>query len=67
MQPWFEKFRFEDFKVEDAPRGDRPTAIKDGDLKAFLEVNPSQTVHKIAESLGVTKTAKTYMASEKMC
>lgn len=58
-QRWFKKFRSGGFNLEDAPRSDRPNAIRDDDLKVFAEVSPSQTVYEIAEGLGVRKTSVT--------
>lgn len=48
---WLKKLRSEDFSLEDESRSERPTAISDDDLKAFVEANPSQTVREIAKDL----------------
>lgn len=50
-------FRSGDFNPEGAPRSARLTTIRDDGLKAFVEVNRSQTVHELAEGLEVSKTA----------
>lgn len=55
-QRWFEKIRSGDFNLEDASSSGRPTAIRDDDLKTFLEVHP---VREIEEGPGDSKTAIT--------
>jgi len=52
---WYEKFRQEDFSLEDEPRAGRPQKIKTGELQALLNINSAQK--KLAKQLAVTQQA----------
>lgn len=56
-QKWYAKFRSGDFDVNDAPRSGRPTKINSSNVKAIIEVNPSQSVREIATTLSISHTS----------
>jgi len=51
------RFKDEDFNVEDKPRSRQPKKFEDKKLEALLEEDQSQTQEELAESLGVTQQA----------
>jgi len=52
---WYQKFRQEDFSLEDEPRAGRPQKIEMDELQVLLDINFAQTENKLAEQLGVTQ------------
>jgi len=53
----YQKFRQEDFSLEDEQRAGRPERIETDELQALLDINSAQTEKKLAKQLGVTQQA----------
>ena len=51
---WFAKFRSGDFYLEGELRSGRATVMQDENMRTLVETDPSQTVRKMAEELGVS-------------
>lgn len=56
-QKWFAKFRSGNFSMNDASRSGRSTEIESDDIKAIVDVNPTQTVREIATRLKISHTS----------
>ncbi|EGI70647.1 Mariner Mos1 transposase [Acromyrmex echinatior] len=54
---WFQRFKNDDFHVEDQHSGGREKVFKDAELKALLDQDSCQNQKKLARSLGVTRPA----------
>ena len=54
---WFQRFKNDDFDVEDRHSGGREKIFEDAELKALLEQDSCQNQEKLARSLGVTQQA----------
>ncbi|GBP43140.1 Mariner Mos1 transposase [Eumeta japonica] len=56
---WFQKFKNDDFDVEDKDRSEMPKNYEDAELKELLEKDSSQTQneHELALTLEVTQKA----------
>jgi len=52
---WFQKFRQEDFSLEDEPRAGRPQKIETDKLQALPDINSTQTEKELAEQVGVAQ------------
>jgi len=52
---WYQKFRQEDFSLEDEPRAGCPQKIETDELQTLLDINSAQTKKELAEQLGVTQ------------
>jgi len=50
---WYQKFRQEDYSLEDEPRAGGSQKIETDGLQALLDINSAQTANKLAEQLGV--------------
>jgi histone-lysine N-methyltransferase SETMAR len=57
---WFERFREEDYSLEDKSRSGRPTEINLDELKQLIKSNPSLTSRNVASTLGCTHGAVLY-------
>lgn len=51
---WFQRFRAEDYNLEDRPRTGRPSEVDDDRLRQMLDDNPRQTTRELAEILEVS-------------
>ena len=54
---WFQRFKNDDFDVEDRHSGGREKVFEDAELEALLEQDSYQNQEELARSLGVTQQA----------
>ena len=54
---WFQRFKNDDFDVEDRHSGGREKVFEDAELEALLKQNSCQNQKELARSLGVTQQA----------
>ncbi|GFX81404.1 mariner Mos1 transposase [Trichonephila clavipes] len=54
---WFQRFKNDDFDVEDQQGGGREKVFEDAELEALLNQDSCQTQQELAGSLGVTQQA----------
>jgi len=57
---WFDRFRNQDYSLQDMARSGRPTTINLDELKQLLEKDPSLTTTAVASKLGCTQPAVHY-------
>ena len=55
-QRWFDRFRSEDFDLNDKERSGRPVEADDNRLEELLEEDPRQSSRELALALSVTHT-----------
>ena len=53
----FQRFKNDDFSVEDKPRCGQPKKFEDGELEALLDEDPTQTQEELTDTSGVTEHA----------
>ncbi|XP_017755835.1 PREDICTED: LOW QUALITY PROTEIN: histone-lysine N-methyltransferase SETMAR-like [Eufriesea mexicana] len=53
VQHWFEKFRSDDFSLQNDPRGRPKASLKNDDLKALVEANSTVSTRKLATRVNV--------------
>ena len=49
---WFERFRNQDYFLQDKTKSGRPTEINLDELKQLIESDPSLTTYNVAKKLG---------------
>jgi len=54
---WYQKFRQEDFSLEDESRAGCPQKIETDELQALLDINSIKTEKEVVEQLGITQQA----------
>ncbi|KAL6427117.1 hypothetical protein ACFW04_009345 [Cataglyphis niger] len=59
VQRWFEKFWSSDFSLQNVPRGRPKTTVKNDDLKALVEANPTycQYIDEMHEKLKIIRSS----------
>ena len=53
---WFNRFKNDDFDVQDRERSGAPKKFEDEELETLLDEDPCQTQSEVAKSLGVDRT-----------
>ena len=56
----FERFRNQDYSLQDKPKSGRPTEINLDELKQLIESDPTLTTYNVASKLGCTQPAVHY-------
>ena len=57
---WFNRFRNNDYSLEDKPRSGRPTTINLDELKQLFETDPTLTTVNVASKLGCAQSTVYY-------
>lgn len=53
---WFQRFKSNDFELNDKERPGKPKKFKDAELKALIDEDPYQSEAKLAEELNVVRS-----------
>ena len=57
VQRWFTKFRSRNFSVQDLSRSDRPTEIKNNEIKVLVNENLQSTAQEAADTLNIAHSS----------
>jgi len=60
VHEWFQKFKNDEFDIEDKERSGRPKVYEDAELEALLDEDSYQTQKELALTLGMTQQTISY-------